>query len=274
MSAGHRTSGDGGRLRILGCRAGSPTPDSPCSGYLLETPTGRLLVDCGPGIAARLAADVGRAAVDAVVITHVHADHSLDLVALAYALQFPHPRGRRVPLWLPADSLDRVAMLDEVYGIPTLPDLARPIATAFDPQPLVLDGSTVHEVLPGVQLTAHAARHAVPSAALSIRCDGATVAFSSDTGWADGVVAAATGADLFVCEATYATATPEELETHGHLTGELAGRLAREAGVRSLLLTHLADPEDAPVIVEQARASSALPSDRLALASPGKTFSL
>lgn len=262
------------QLRVLGCRAGSPTADSPCSGYLLQTPGGNLLVDCGPGIAARLAADVGRADIDGLVITHVHADHSLDLVALAYALQFPHPRGKPVPLWLPADSFDRLATLDEVYGIPTLPDLAHPITTAFDARPLDLDGATTVDVLDGVQLTAFPARHAVPSAALRIQCGDVTVTFSSDTGWTDGVIQAATDADLFVCEATYASATEDELNTHGHLTGELAGRLTARAGAKLLVLTHLADPGEADQIRDQALGSAGLPADQVMMAAAGMTISL
>lgn len=261
-------------LRVLGCRAGSPTADSPCSGYLLQVPGGNLLVDCGPGIAARLAADAGRANIDGLVITHVHADHSLDLVALAYALQFPHPRGYPVPLWLPADSFDRVATLDEVFGIPTLPDLAHPITTAFDARPLDLDGVTTVEVLDGVELIAFPAKHAVPSAALRIRCGDFTVTFSSDTGWTDGVIQAATDADLFICEATYATATQEELNIHGHLTGELAGRLAATAGAKSLMLTHLADPAEGDQIRAQALASAGLAADQVMMAAAGMIIPL
>lgn len=266
---GDRTPETSYRLRVLGCRAGSPSPDSPCSGYLLQTPHGRLLVDCGPGIAARLAGDVGRAAIDAVVITHVHADHSLDLTALAYALQFPHPRGQRVPLWLPAESLDHVAAMDAVFGIPTLPDLASPITTAFDPRPLPLDGNSVTSVLDDLRLTAFPAKHAVPSAALRVTCGRSIVTFSSDTGWTDAVVEAATDADLFVCEATYVDASDEELNTHGHLTGALAGLLATRARARSLLLTHLADPDDRDATLKQARHATDLAPDRVALAEPG-----
>lgn len=243
------------RLTVLGCRAGSPDDVSPCSGYVIESPSGWLLIDCGPGIATALAQRGLRGTLDGVVLTHVHADHSLDLVALAYGLRFPHPAPRPLPLWLPEESFSYLGDLDRMYGIATLPDLAHPISQAFDVRPLRRDGASRVAVLPDVAMTAYPAVHAAPSAALRFTHAGATLAFSSDTAWAAGALAAATDADVFVCEATYASASAHDLQQHGHLTGTLAGRLAATSGVRLLILTHLAAWREASTIHDQALAA-------------------
>ncbi len=260
-------------LTVLGCRSGAPDAGSPCSGYVLTSGAGSILVDCGSGIAAALARSGLDEGLRGVVVTHVHADHSLDLVALAYGRRFPRPHAERLPLWLPDASLDRVDRLDDLFGIPTLPDLARPIAQSFDVRPLRLDGAHEIEVMPGLRMAAFPARHAVPSAALRFSCESGTIAFSSDTSWTEGVLQAADHADLFVCEATYLEATEQELEGHGHLTAELAGRLAAEASVRHLLLTHLSSWRDAEATLAVAR-SAAPGMAHISLARPGATWTV
>jgi ribonuclease BN (tRNA processing enzyme) len=90
-----------------------------------------------------------------------------------------------------------------------------------------------------------AGQKAVPSAALRFSSAHQTVAFSSDTGACDALIEAASNADLFLCEATYLAASAAELERHGHLTPELAAATASRAGVRELVLTHLARAGDA-----------------------------
>lgn len=262
-------------LHIVGVSATAPVSSSAASGYLLAGPDGSVLVDCGPGIVMELARQRLLDDVVAVVVTHRHADHALDLGALAYRLQFPSPRPAPVPLYLPAESLDFVAQFDRLIGIATVPTLHAPLAQAFDVRGLDLDSAEPFEVIPGLQLTAFAAHHAVPSASLRFEdvVTGAIVAFSSDTSECAGVRAAAAGADLFVCEATYLTATMAELQGHGHLTGEGAGRLAAEAGVRTLLVSHIADQSLAPQILADA-AQAAGGDVATVLAKPGDRYPL
>lgn len=262
-------------LDILGVAATAPVAGSAASGYLLRGPHGAVLVDCGPGIVRELAE---RGALDdlvAVVVTHRHADHALDLGALAFRLQFPRPRADRLPLYLPAESLDYVESFDELIGIPTVPTLRAPLAQAFESRGLDLATPTAFEIAPGLRLTAFAAHHAVPSASLRFEDikTGATVAFSSDTADCPGLRAAANETDLFVCEATYLSATPQELEGHGHLTGAGAGRVAATARVGTLLVSHIADQADAePILADAARAAGAAVTTLLAR--PGARFPL
>ncbi|WP_440696511.1 MBL fold metallo-hydrolase [Clavibacter nebraskensis] len=262
-------------LDILGVAATAPVAGSAASGYLLRGPHGSVLVDCGPGIVRELAERGTLDDLVAVVVTHRHADHALDLGALAFRLQFPRPRESRVPLHLPAESLDYVDSFDELIGIPTVPTLRAPLAQAFDVRGLDLAAPAPFEVAPGLRLTAYAAHHAVPSASLRFEDaeTGATVAFSSDTSDCPGLRSAAREADLFVCEATYLTATPQELEGHGHLTGQGAGAVAAGSRVGTLLVSHIADQALAPRILADA-AEAAGPAVATLLARPGARFPL
>ncbi len=225
-------------LEVLGCNAGAPDATSGASGYLVSDDPGSLLIDCGPGTVARLAAGGHLDRLIGVIATHVHADHFLDLMALAYRRRFPQP-AERIPLWIPGQSLSFVDAFDDLFGIPTLPDLRRPLHQAFDIRPLDLGSAQEINVQDGLSFSVRPAQHAVPSASVRVRTPDGVVAFSSDTGWCDGMLDAAADADIFVCEATYLSATPEELVGHGHLTADMAGLAATRAGVRQLMVTHL-----------------------------------
>jgi ribonuclease BN (tRNA processing enzyme) len=259
------------RVRILGCRAGAPDPGSACSGYLVEWQSGHLLVDCGPGVLTELLRAGLADRLDGVVLTHRHADHTLDLVALAYRRRLATPPAPRLPLWLPEESLDYADELDDLFAMPSLDALRRPIGQAFDVRGLRRDGRTTVEPLPGLTVVAHPALHAAPSAALRFRAGPRVVAFSSDTAWAPGVVAAAEGADLFLCEATYVDQEPAVLERHGHLLAAQAGELAATAEARGLVLTHLSDWAAAEATLARARAG-ARGVAWVALARPGAVF--
>ncbi len=91
---------------------------------------------------------------------------------------------------------------------------------------------------------------------MSVERPGQVVAFVMDTAWCEGALTLADGADLLVCEATFATAETELAEAYGHLTAAQAGRLAAEAGVRRLVITHFSQryPDAGPLVEEAAAA--------------------
>lgn len=251
-------------VQILGFRAGRPDAVSACSGYLVEHDGRTVLVDCGPGVMTELLRGGHDRALDAVILTHVHQDHMLDIVPLAFSRLLSGEKLPRIPLWVPQESLSFLTQLDELIAVPTDPDVGFPIATAFDIRPLTRDGATAVPVTDGISLTAFAARHAVPSACLRFRTADGIIAFSSDTGWCDGVLGAARNSDVFVCETTYLQASEKMLAEHGHLTADLTGRLAAEAGVGHLIVSHLLGRDDAESFETARKAAAGVPEVSLA----------
>lgn len=229
-------------LEVLGANATAPTKHGASSSYLLTTDTGYVLVDAGPGSLMAYTARHDLDDLRGIILTHLHADHSLDMMAWAYRWTFPEVRNA-IDLYIPHGEAFRLEKFDDLYGIPTLPTMVEPILGNFNLKEMAMDGTTEYEI-DGLTFTTFEARHAVPSAALRFNRNAKTITFSSDTGDCPGLDAAATDADVFVCEATYLDPKPEAMKEHGHLTPALAGEIAKRAGVSHLILTHLTDPED------------------------------
>src|ERR687889_626942 len=85
------------RLTVLGKSPSWQDAGGACSGYLIEEDDTVVLVDCGNGVFAKLRERIDYVDVDAVVISHLHADHFLDLVPYSYALTYA-PRQQPVPV--------------------------------------------------------------------------------------------------------------------------------------------------------------------------------
>ncbi|HTZ28929.1 MAG TPA: MBL fold metallo-hydrolase [Streptosporangiaceae bacterium] len=238
------------------------------SGYLLRHGDATVLVDCGPGTAASLARTGWLERLDAVVITHEHADHAADVIGLAYARRFPEPLPR-IPLLAPPSALTALRRLDDLFAVPTLPQMAHTILASFELGTLDMDGvPTV--IARQLRVSSYPVAHAVPSAALRFSSPRQTATFSSDTGVCDALIEAASNADLFLCEATYLAASAAELDRHGHLTPERAGAAASRAGAQRLVLTHLARAADATAAV--AAASRHFETASITVAAPGTTI--
>jgi len=236
------------RLTVLGASATAPTSLGAAVGYLVEHDGAATLVDCGPGVIAELAARALLDDLTSVVISHEHADHCADLTALAYRRGFP-VRQAALPLWAPTGFRRRLAGLDDVYGIPTLPALAAPLGDGFDLTE-VEPGTTVE--VDGTRLLTVPAVHPVPT--LAMRFDELGLAYTADTGMSEDLVDLCRDVPVLLAEATYRESAGIDVSAHGHLTGRTAGLLAAEAGAGRLVITHLADPRDGEAILAEARA--------------------
>ena len=265
------------RLRVVGCSGSLPGPRSAASCYLLEaehpddrgtTRTWRLLLDLGSGALGPLHRYVDPTTVDAVVLSHLHADHCLDLTGLYVALRYQPggPRPGRLPVHGPTGTAARLAR-----------------AYDLDPDPGMSAQLAVHEWVAATPVevgpftvTPYRVEH--PVEAYALRVEGpseddpsrrAVLTYSGDTDVCEGLQAAAEGEHLLLAEAAFQEGrdTPRGI----HLTGRRAGQCATAAGVRSLVLTHLPPWNDPEVVLREARATSAGP---LALAGPDLLLAL
>lgn len=218
------------RLTILGGDGGWPRPGGACSGYLVQHDDSSLLVDPGPGTFPRLVELLPAAALDAVLVSHGHPDHCLDLNPLLRARAFTEGGSAPLPVHAPAGSLTAVLALD---------------------RPAVLDGAVdVRDLGAGdvvgigpFTVTTAELPHTWPNLALRISVPGATLVYTGDGGPSPDLVELAHDADVLLAEASHVHAVPADMAGLLSTAGQ-RGDDAREAGARMLVLTHLLPSED------------------------------
>ncbi|HIV56418.1 MAG TPA: MBL fold metallo-hydrolase [Candidatus Stackebrandtia faecavium] len=221
------------KLTVLGSAGSFPAPDSACSAYLVQAEGFTLLLDFGSGSLSPLQRHVDPYSIDAIVLTHLHADHIMDacpyVVMRRYAPGAPFPV---VPLYGPSGTADRLATAyggEGEHGCRALSDV-------YD----------IHTIEPGqiqlgpLTLTFRRVCHPVETFGVRIEHEGRSLVYSSDTARCDSIDELASGCDTFLCEASYLEGRPNPPEVH--MTGREAGECAAAAGVGRLLLTHLVRP--------------------------------
>ncbi len=252
------------RITVLGKSPAWQDADGACSGYLVEGGGQVVLLDCGPGVFGKLRRFVDYVDVDAVVISHLHADHILDLVPFASGLRYA-PRQQPVAvggypgtdtparprLFAPPGALEAFAGMCAASGM-----TADHIELAFD--------VTIYDPADRIEIGGLAARfqpvpHFIAANAVELAEDGARLTFSSDCGPNDELCAFASGTDLLLIEATLPR--PERDGYRGHLTPAEAGEHGARAGARRLVLTHFSDELDADWAREEAGRAFGRPVD-------------
>ena len=199
-----------------------------------------MLLDLGSGALGTLQQHVDASTIDAVFLSHLHADHCLDLCGY-YVMRKFHPTGAmpRIPVWGPADTAARMA---KAYDLDEDPGMNE----EFDFQPY---GATAVRLGP-FTVTARRVVHPVTAYALRIEADGRVLAYSGDTGVCHGLDDAAREADLFLCEASFLEGAPNPPDLH--LTGREAGTTAAGAGSKRLVLTHVPPWHDREQVLAEA----------------------
>jgi ribonuclease BN (tRNA processing enzyme) len=261
------------RLVVVGCSGSFPGPDSAASSYLVQARdsdgrTWSLLLDLGSGALGPLQRHVDPRTLDAVALSHLHADHVADLAVLNVLLRY-HPDGRRAPLpvYGPAGSAERVAHL-----------AGKDPATAVDGQFEFHDWTARVPVQVG-PLTIEPIPVAHPIASFGVRVTGpserdagerVTLTYTGDTDDCEGLDVLARDTDLLLAEAGYVEGRDDALRGV-HLTGRRAADVARRAGAKRLVLTHVPPWNDPAVPATEAMGVYAGP---IAVAAPGAVYPL
>jgi ribonuclease BN (tRNA processing enzyme) len=218
------------RLVVIGCSGSFAGPRAAASCYLLEADdadgrTWRILLDLGSGALGPLQRFGTAEALDGVFLSHLHADHCLDLCGL-YVFRRYHPGGAlpRIPVWGPEGVAERMS---RAYDLPA-PGMSeefdfRTYAGPVELGPFLVEPRVV--------------AHPVPAFGLRVTSGGRTLAYTGDTGPCSALDELVSGADLLLAEASFRddANNPERL----HLTGRQAGEVAARNQVPRLVLTHV-----------------------------------
>jgi len=239
------------QLTIVGCSGSYPGPDSPASCYLVEAVgsdgdggdrTWRILLDLGNGALGALQRYADPLAIDAVLLSHLHADHCIDMTSY-YVMRKYHPSGQQppIPVWGPKGTARRLA---RAYDLPRKPGMQEEFEFHRLGKPFTVGP---------FRITPVEVDHPVPAFAFRIEVAGTVLAYTGDTGPTDALRDVAAGADLLLAEASFREAddNPESL----HLTGLQAGEVAAQAGAKRLVLTHIPPWHPREGMLAEARAS-------------------
>ena len=261
------------KLTIVGCSGSISGPNSPASSYLVQAPHEdrifSLLVDCGPGAMGALYRYLDPCEIDAIALSHLHADHCLDLcgyyVAARYSPNAPWPSR---PVYAPANAASRLTRAYEVAG--NHGEVAEPgvsIAEHFDWrtwQPTQRIGPFIVRTVP----VAH------PVEAYGIRVEedssgGGSMVYSGDTGPSEDLVQLADQVDLLLVESAFLDnpGNPEGM----HLSGAQAAGIGQAARVRAIVLTHIPPWHEPERVLAEAKPHFDGP---ISLAVPGASWEI
>lgn len=223
------------RFTILGRSPATPNPGEACAGYLVTGGRTRVMVDIGPGTVAQLLRLHNPGELDAILISHMHTDHFLDLVTLRYSYPWRDEANPKLTVILPPGATGQMEHVARGAGFPDY--FARSFAFVEH------DGSAAVEV-GDLRFESEPMRHFVPTWGFRVTArhqNGQVIAYSADSAPTPPLDRLAHRADLFICEAANRTLADDAPppEDRGHLLPTEAGEIAQRAGVGRMVLTHL-----------------------------------
>jgi ribonuclease BN (tRNA processing enzyme) len=211
------------KLIVLGNNGPFPGADGACTGFLLKDDNTNILIDCGSGVISRLQKYCSLEELDAIVLSHLHSDHSSDMYVLRYAMQAKlmlKTIDNPIDVYTPATPENYYKELD--------------FKGAFN----------LHEIneekqlhIKGFKFTFYRTVHPVECYGMRVEKGGKVFAYSADTTYSDNIIKLAVDADLFLCEAN-ATENIRKTSNPPHLSVKEACDIARKAKAKKLLLTH------------------------------------
>jgi ribonuclease BN (tRNA processing enzyme) len=246
------------RLTVLGSSGSAPHAGNPSSGYLVEHDDTKLVVDMGFGVFAALLDRVDPRDIDAVIVSHGHADHCADLLAAGHWCAYGPGQGASIRMVAPDGVSERFAGFTNDGD----PEHRLSRAMAFEPA-----GGDLR--FGDVRVRFWPANHSVPAVVTRIEAAGFSLTYTGDTGPSGPVARFAAGTDLLLAEATWQGNGDPSWPFH--LTARQAGEMARAAGAEALMLTHIRPDLDPAISIAEAEAAyGRLPM----VATPGVTITI
>ena len=237
------------RLEVLGFAGAAPLQGA-CSSYLVSDGQSTVLLDCGPGTLERLWQRGLLGDVEAVLISHMHADHVLDLLLFAGEIVQSKTHGPRVVLYVPRE--DGPAVLRRLDAAFTRePGESTRFDVAFDVREY---GADDRISIGALSFSFAPTEHQQPCYAARVTDGSTVIVYGADGAWGTSIEALAAGADLLVLDATYLD-DESAARADGHMTAAQAGEVAARAGAARLLLTHTLAGTSGAELLERAAKS-------------------
>ncbi len=224
------------KLTCLGRYGPYPAPQGRTTSYLLQTDDATMVVDFGSGALSHLLEYVSIDRVEAILLSHLHADHISDMRVLAYMLNPLVASGKREKLKVYLPSAPQ-REYEEIVG-----QAAFEVVVIEPDKPVSVGGATV---------SFHRTVHPVLCYAMRFSHSGSMLAYSADSVFDENLIPFVKNADLFLCDAAFAQENVPQ--NAPHMTGSEAGQLAKLAEVKKLLLTHLNPQTPEQSLLTQAR---------------------
>ncbi len=246
------------KFSVLGKSPAWQDAGGACSGYLVSQDDSTILLDCGNGVFGKMRKYCDYVDIDAIFISHLHADHFLDLIPFAFGLTHA-PRQQPVPVgeWPGTDNPARPVL----YGPPGARAAFSHVCEIWGMCSLIEDAFDFREFDPserievgGMTVSFREVPHYIETWAIEVTGPGGgRLTYGADCRPNEALVDFARDTDLLIAEATLPR--PERHGVRGHLTPGEAGEHAAAAGAKRLLLTHISDELDPEwAVAEAARA--------------------
>lgn len=226
------------RLTVLGNNGPYPAAAGACSGYLISYEDTNLLIDCGNGVLSNLQRFIPIEKLDAIILTHLHSDHTSDMMVLRYATQMKIKKGlqEKIPVYAPSEPAEEFEKLN-------LPDVF--VLESIDSNTSIKIGK--------LNIAFSQMQHPVKCVAVSIFDGHKRLVYSGDTSWTEELVDFSYNADFLLLDSGLLNGDKENNPNVYHMTAGECGKVAKLSNSKRLVLTHFFPEHDIKMLLSQAR---------------------
>ena len=260
------------KLTILGTSAAYSGKNEGCPSYLISSNGKHYLLDAGPGCVSLLQNYIRITDINAIFLSHLHADHVSDIYTLRYAVYIAQHEGlmqQHMPIYMPKSPRKTYRFIKETikkeFTITEITEKLKLHLNGMD----VSFKKTVHPVNT-FAVRFEAFENDSSDGFSGNKTGEKTIVYTSDTGFFEELSSFSSGSHILLAEATFQN-SDKKLENLGHMTAEQAGELATKAGAEKLILTHIIPPYDKNISLKEAKRSFA---KDIVIAERGQEFTL